>query len=165
MSLQILVITIPGFVMNYTLILWYLQSVNKLDLKTIPWLLFSAVLISSDPMLTSASIRDLGRYPFLYFFLSYTEGIFCVLLVFMLRFFVRDEFSPCVVVWGTAGHGGLTKYSAGIAEDSRKGQWLAHAASKTSSLPSWTRVIWAVTLHWQKGLGHHITFCLISHAL
>ncbi|XP_075845683.1 solute carrier family 9 member C1 [Microtus pennsylvanicus] len=57
---QILVITIPGFVMNYTLILWYLQSVNKLDLKTIPWLLFSAVLISSDPMLTSASIRDLG---------------------------------------------------------------------------------------------------------
>ncbi|XP_057621376.1 sodium/hydrogen exchanger 10 [Chionomys nivalis] len=57
---QILLITIPGFVMNYTLILWYLQSVNKLDLKTIPWLLFSAVLISSDPMLTSASIRDLG---------------------------------------------------------------------------------------------------------
>lgn len=114
MSLQILVITIPGFVMNYTLILWYLQSVNKLDLKTIPWLLFSAVLISSDPMLTSASIRDLGRYPFLYFFLSYTEGIFCGLLVFVLRFFVRDEFSPCVVVrdcrtWRTG------KYSAGIA--------------------------------------------------
>nr|XP_048310322.1 sodium/hydrogen exchanger 10 isoform X6 [Myodes glareolus] len=57
---QILLITIPGFVMNYTLILWYLQSVNKLDLKRFPWLLFSAVLISSDPMLTSASIRDLG---------------------------------------------------------------------------------------------------------
>ncbi|XP_038202287.1 sodium/hydrogen exchanger 10 [Arvicola amphibius] len=57
---QILLITIPGFVINYTLILWYLQSLNKLDLKTIPWLLFSAVLISSDPMLTSASIRDLG---------------------------------------------------------------------------------------------------------
>ncbi|NP_001008762.2 sodium/hydrogen exchanger 10 isoform X1 [Rattus norvegicus] len=57
---QILLITIPGFMINYTLILWYLQSVNKLSLKTIPWLLFSAVLISSDPMLTSASIRDLG---------------------------------------------------------------------------------------------------------
>ncbi|ERE76951.1 sodium/hydrogen exchanger 10 [Cricetulus griseus] len=58
---QILLITIPGFVMNYTLILWYLQSVNKLSLKTVPWLLFSAVLVSSDPMLTSASIRDLAR--------------------------------------------------------------------------------------------------------
>ncbi|XP_021065372.1 sodium/hydrogen exchanger 10 isoform X2 [Mus pahari] len=57
---QILLITIPGFLINYTLILWYLQSVNKLSLKTVPWLLFSAVLISSDPMLTSASIRDLG---------------------------------------------------------------------------------------------------------
>ncbi|XP_028641074.1 sodium/hydrogen exchanger 10 isoform X1 [Grammomys surdaster] len=57
---QILLITIPGFMINYTLILWYLQSVNKLSLKTVPWLLFSAVLISSDPMLTSASIRDLG---------------------------------------------------------------------------------------------------------
>ncbi|XP_040606695.1 sodium/hydrogen exchanger 10 isoform X1 [Mesocricetus auratus] len=57
---QILLITIPGFVMNYTLILWYLQSVNKLTLKTVPWLLFSAVLVSSDPMLTSASIRNLG---------------------------------------------------------------------------------------------------------
>ncbi|XP_059133767.1 sodium/hydrogen exchanger 10 [Peromyscus eremicus] len=57
---QIVLITIPGFVINYTLILWYLQSVNKLSLKTVPWLLFSAVLISSDPMLTSASIRDLG---------------------------------------------------------------------------------------------------------
>lgn len=98
MSLQILLITIPGFVMNYTLILWYLQSVNKLDLKRFPWLLFSAVLISSDPMLTSASIRDLGRYPFLFFFLSYTEGIFCGLLIFMLRSFVRDGFSPPVVV-------------------------------------------------------------------
>ncbi|KAL1788499.1 sodium/hydrogen exchanger 10 [Sigmodon hispidus] len=57
---QIVLITVPGFVINYTLILWYLQSVNKLSLKTVPWLLFSAVLISSDPMLTSASIRDLG---------------------------------------------------------------------------------------------------------
>lgn len=66
MSLQILLITIPGFMINYTLILWYLQSVNKLSLKTIPWLLFSAVLISSDPMLTSASIRDLGKYPSLF---------------------------------------------------------------------------------------------------
>ncbi|XP_051006304.1 sodium/hydrogen exchanger 10 [Acomys russatus] len=57
---QILVITIPGFVINYILILWYLQSVNKLSLKNVPWFLFSAVLISSDPMLTAAAIRDLG---------------------------------------------------------------------------------------------------------
>nr|XP_020017851.1 sodium/hydrogen exchanger 10 [Castor canadensis] len=57
---QILLITVPGFVVNYILILWYLQSVTKLPLKTIPWLLFAAVLVSSDPMLTAASIRDLG---------------------------------------------------------------------------------------------------------
>ncbi|XP_047421008.1 sodium/hydrogen exchanger 10 [Sciurus carolinensis] len=57
---QILLITIPGFVINYVLIIWYLQSVNKLPLKTIPWLLFSVILISSDPMLTAAAIRDLG---------------------------------------------------------------------------------------------------------
>ncbi|XP_076723136.1 solute carrier family 9 member C1 [Callospermophilus lateralis] len=57
---QILLITIPGFVVNYVLILWYLQSVNKLLLKTIPWLLFAVILISSDPMLTAAAIRDLG---------------------------------------------------------------------------------------------------------
>ncbi|XP_058412501.1 sodium/hydrogen exchanger 10 [Diceros bicornis minor] len=57
---QILLITIPGFLMNYILILWYLASVNKLLLKTTPWLLFSAILVSSDPMLTSAAIRDLG---------------------------------------------------------------------------------------------------------
>lgn len=78
MSLQIVLITIPGFVINYTLILWYLQSVNKLSLKTVPWLLFSAVLISSDPMLTSASIRDLGRYPFLFFFSFPTLKIYFV---------------------------------------------------------------------------------------
>ncbi|KAG3271476.1 solute carrier family 9 member C1 [Ictidomys tridecemlineatus] len=57
---QILLITIPGFVINYVLILWYLQSVNKLLLKTIPWLLFAVILMSSDPMLTAAAIRDLG---------------------------------------------------------------------------------------------------------
>uniref|UniRef100_A0A8C5NXZ3 Solute carrier family 9 member C1 n=1 Tax=Jaculus jaculus TaxID=51337 RepID=A0A8C5NXZ3_JACJA len=57
---QILLITIPGFAVNYILILWYLHSVNKLVLKTIPWLLFSAILVSSDPMLTATSIRDLG---------------------------------------------------------------------------------------------------------
>ncbi|XP_045421718.1 sodium/hydrogen exchanger 10 [Lemur catta] len=57
---QILLITIPGFLINYTLILWYLASVNKLLLKTIPWLLFSAILVSPDPMLTATAIRDLG---------------------------------------------------------------------------------------------------------
>ncbi|XP_053076822.1 sodium/hydrogen exchanger 10 isoform X2 [Acinonyx jubatus] len=57
---QIILITIPGFFMNYTLILWYLASVNKLLLKTTPWLLFATILMSSDPMLTAAAIRDLG---------------------------------------------------------------------------------------------------------
>uniref|UniRef100_A0A8C6BDF5 Solute carrier family 9 member C1 n=1 Tax=Monodon monoceros TaxID=40151 RepID=A0A8C6BDF5_MONMO len=57
---QILLITIPGFLINYTLILWYLASVNKLVLKNTTWLLFSAILVSSDPMLTSSSIKDLG---------------------------------------------------------------------------------------------------------
>ncbi|XP_047729890.1 sodium/hydrogen exchanger 10 isoform X2 [Prionailurus viverrinus] len=57
---QIILITIPGFLMNYTLILWYLASVNKLLLKTTPWLLFATILMSSDPMLTAAAIRDLG---------------------------------------------------------------------------------------------------------
>uniref|UniRef100_H0WFR9 Solute carrier family 9 member C1 n=1 Tax=Otolemur garnettii TaxID=30611 RepID=H0WFR9_OTOGA len=57
---QILLLTIPGFFINYILILWYLASVNKLLLKPGPWLLFSAILVSSDPMLTAAAIRDLG---------------------------------------------------------------------------------------------------------
>nr|XP_010969234.2 sodium/hydrogen exchanger 10 [Camelus bactrianus] len=57
---QILLITIPGFFINYILILWYLASVNKLLLKTTQWLLFSAILMSSDPMLTAAAVRDLG---------------------------------------------------------------------------------------------------------
>lgn len=71
-SLQILLITIPGFVINYILILWYLQTVNKLFLKTIPWFLFAAILVSSDPMLTAAAIRDLGRYIILF---SYFENV------------------------------------------------------------------------------------------
>ncbi|XP_012642919.1 solute carrier family 9 member C1 [Microcebus murinus] len=58
--LQILLITVPGFFINYVLILWYLASVNKLLLKNTAWLLFSAVLASSDPMLTATAIRDLG---------------------------------------------------------------------------------------------------------
>lgn len=160
MSLQILLIAIPGFVVNYTLILWYLQSVNKLDLKTVPCLLFSAVLISSDPMLTSASIRDLGRYPFLFFFLSYTEGIFCSLLIFMLRTFVRDRFSPCVVLWGTAGCGGLANILQVLLRTAGKANGKPMLLLNKSSLPSWTKVIRAVTLHWQKGLGHHTTFLL-----
>ncbi|XP_012507678.1 PREDICTED: sodium/hydrogen exchanger 10 [Propithecus coquereli] len=58
--LQILLITVPGLLINYFLILWYLSSVNKLHLKDTPWLLFSAILVSSDPMLTATAIRDLG---------------------------------------------------------------------------------------------------------
>uniref|UniRef100_F6XSU5 Solute carrier family 9 member C1 n=1 Tax=Macaca mulatta TaxID=9544 RepID=F6XSU5_MACMU len=57
---QILLITIPGFLVNYILVLWYLAAVNKLHLKPTPWLLFSAILVSSDPMLTAAAVRDLG---------------------------------------------------------------------------------------------------------
>uniref|UniRef100_A0A2K5C8Y8 Solute carrier family 9 member C1 n=1 Tax=Aotus nancymaae TaxID=37293 RepID=A0A2K5C8Y8_AOTNA len=57
---QVLLITVPGFLFNYILVLWYLASVNKLVLKPTPRLLFSAILVSSDPMLTAASIRDLG---------------------------------------------------------------------------------------------------------
>ncbi|XP_021789725.2 sodium/hydrogen exchanger 10 isoform X5 [Papio anubis] len=59
-SLRILLITIPGFLVNYILVLWYLAAVNKLHLKPTPWLLFSAILVSSDPMLTAAAVRDLG---------------------------------------------------------------------------------------------------------
>ncbi|XP_006895420.1 PREDICTED: sodium/hydrogen exchanger 10 [Elephantulus edwardii] len=57
---QIILMTIPGFLVNHTLILWYLNSVNKFSLRTMPTLLFSLILYSSDPMLTSAAIRDLG---------------------------------------------------------------------------------------------------------
>ncbi|XP_033067207.1 sodium/hydrogen exchanger 10 isoform X7 [Trachypithecus francoisi] len=57
---QILLITIPGLLVNYILVLWYLASLNKLHLKHTPWLLFSAILVSSDPMLTAAAVRDLG---------------------------------------------------------------------------------------------------------
>ncbi|EHB03099.1 Sodium/hydrogen exchanger 10, partial [Heterocephalus glaber] len=57
---QILLITIPGFLVNYMLILWYLQSVNKLLLEPIQWSLFSVILMSSDPMITAAAIKDLG---------------------------------------------------------------------------------------------------------
>ncbi|XP_058152405.1 solute carrier family 9 member C1 isoform X2 [Dasypus novemcinctus] len=57
---QILLITIPGLLVNYVLIIWYLTSMNKLLLKTTPWLLFAAILLGSDPMLTAAAIRDLG---------------------------------------------------------------------------------------------------------
>ncbi|XP_066096903.1 solute carrier family 9 member C1 [Saccopteryx bilineata] len=57
---QILLITGPGFFINYTLILWHLASVNIVNLKITSWLLFSAILVSSDPMLTAAALRNLG---------------------------------------------------------------------------------------------------------
>lgn len=84
--LQIILITIPGFCINYTLILWYLTSVDKLHLRTTPWLLFSAILLSSDPMLTAAAIRNLGRYifsPFLYlkYQILYLSCIFLISVV------------------------------------------------------------------------------------
>ena len=64
--LQIVFITVPGFLINYALILWYLASMNKLLLKTTPWLLFSAILVSLDPMLTLSAIKDLGKCIFLF---------------------------------------------------------------------------------------------------
>ncbi|XP_007945634.1 sodium/hydrogen exchanger 10 [Orycteropus afer afer] len=57
---QILLIAIPGSLLNYVLIIWYLSSVNKLPMRIMPSLLFSLVLYTSDPMLTAAAIRDLG---------------------------------------------------------------------------------------------------------
>ncbi|XP_058517269.1 sodium/hydrogen exchanger 10 [Ochotona princeps] len=57
---QILLITIPGFALNYILIFLYLESVDKLMLKTISWYLFAVILMSSDPLLTASAIRDLG---------------------------------------------------------------------------------------------------------
>ncbi|XP_006864274.1 PREDICTED: sodium/hydrogen exchanger 10 [Chrysochloris asiatica] len=57
---QIIIITIPGFLLNYMFIFWYLSSVNKLPLRIIPSLLFSLILYSSDPMLTAVAVRDLG---------------------------------------------------------------------------------------------------------
>ncbi|XP_063095744.1 sodium/hydrogen exchanger 10 isoform X1 [Cavia porcellus] len=57
---QLLLITIPGFAFNYMLIFWYLKSLNILNLSTIQLSLFSCILMSSDPMITAASIKDLG---------------------------------------------------------------------------------------------------------
>ncbi|XP_037381464.1 sodium/hydrogen exchanger 10 isoform X2 [Talpa occidentalis] len=57
---QLLLISIPGFLVNYLLILWYLSSVDKLLLQPTPRLLFSTILMSSDPMLTATAIRDLA---------------------------------------------------------------------------------------------------------
>ncbi|XP_021789728.2 sodium/hydrogen exchanger 10 isoform X9 [Papio anubis] len=74
---QILLITIPGFLVNYILVLWYLAAVNKLHLKPTPWLLFSAILVSSDPMLTAAAVRDLGE-------LLGMSGIFTLAIVGLL---------------------------------------------------------------------------------
>ncbi|XP_021562267.1 sodium/hydrogen exchanger 10-like, partial [Carlito syrichta] len=57
---QILVIIIPGLLINYILIFWYLASVDKIVLKHTPWLLFSTLLVCTDPMLTAAALRHLG---------------------------------------------------------------------------------------------------------
>ncbi|XP_005386442.1 PREDICTED: sodium/hydrogen exchanger 10 isoform X2 [Chinchilla lanigera] len=57
---QLFLITIPGFAINYMLIFWYLLSVNKLLLKPIQLSLFSSILMSADPMVTAAAIKDLG---------------------------------------------------------------------------------------------------------
>ncbi|XP_004624934.2 sodium/hydrogen exchanger 10 [Octodon degus] len=57
---QLFLITVPGFAIKYTLIFWYLQSLNKLNLKPIQWTLFSSILMSSDPMITASAIKDLG---------------------------------------------------------------------------------------------------------
>ncbi|XP_073086513.1 solute carrier family 9 member C1 isoform X5 [Manis javanica] len=92
---QILLITIPGFLMNYILVLWYLTSVNKLLLKTIPWLLFSSILVSSDPTLTAVAVRDLAQ-AFLseiwsYFIASFLFGILSSKLIQLWLSTVFDD--------------------------------------------------------------------------
>lgn len=85
--MQILLITIPGFVINFTLIFWYLASVNKLYLSTVSQLLFSTILLSSDPMLTATAIRDLGRY--IFFLFLYLKHHILYLTCLVLRSFVH----------------------------------------------------------------------------
>lgn len=97
--MQIVLITVPGFLINYILILWHLAYLDKLNLKNVPWLLFSVILVSSDPMQTAAAIRDLGRYIFFFLYLKY----YILYLTFLfLRSFVHCSFSQCEVgYWGT----------------------------------------------------------------
>ncbi|XP_010628437.1 sodium/hydrogen exchanger 10 isoform X1 [Fukomys damarensis] len=76
---QIFLIAIPGFFVNYMLILWYLQSVNKLLLKPMQWSLFSVILMSSDPLLTAAAIKDLGLSKSLISLINGESVITCVI--------------------------------------------------------------------------------------
>ncbi|XP_074157273.1 solute carrier family 9 member C1 isoform X2 [Sminthopsis crassicaudata] len=57
---QIVILTIPGFFLNYALVDWYLTSVNKLVLENTSRVLFAIMLVCTDPMLTTSAIRNLG---------------------------------------------------------------------------------------------------------
>ncbi|XP_051847164.1 sodium/hydrogen exchanger 10 [Antechinus flavipes] len=57
---QIIILTVPGFFLNYALVDWYLTSVNKLVLESSPRVLFAIMLVCTDPMLTTSAIRNIG---------------------------------------------------------------------------------------------------------
>ncbi|XP_031815516.1 sodium/hydrogen exchanger 10 isoform X2 [Sarcophilus harrisii] len=57
---QIVILTVPGFFLNYALVDWYLTSVNKLVLENTSRVLFAIMLVCTDPMLTTSAIRNLG---------------------------------------------------------------------------------------------------------
>ncbi|XP_044525120.1 sodium/hydrogen exchanger 10 [Gracilinanus agilis] len=57
---QIIVLTVPGFFLNYALVDWYLFSVNKLLLKGVTRVLFAFIIVCTDPMLTTTAIKNLG---------------------------------------------------------------------------------------------------------
>ncbi|XP_004706534.1 sodium/hydrogen exchanger 10 [Echinops telfairi] len=86
---QILLITIPGFLLNNILIFWYLLSVNKLPTGTMPLLLFSLILHSSDPMLTAAAIRNLGLSRSLSNLIN-GESLMCSILSLMVFSFILE---------------------------------------------------------------------------
>ncbi|XP_055965114.1 sodium/hydrogen exchanger 10 [Sorex fumeus] len=86
---QIFLITVPGFIVNYVLVLWYLSSVDKLLLRTPSWVLFTTILISSDPMLTAASIRELGLSKGLINLIN-GESLITTILSFSMFFSIID---------------------------------------------------------------------------
>ncbi|XP_043849425.1 sodium/hydrogen exchanger 10 [Dromiciops gliroides] len=57
---QIFILTVPGFLLNYALVDWYLTSMNKLVLENTSRVLFAIILVCTDPMLTTSAIRNLG---------------------------------------------------------------------------------------------------------
>ncbi|XP_074070587.1 solute carrier family 9 member C1 [Macrotis lagotis] len=57
---QILILTVPGFFLNYILVDWYLKAMNKLNLENTSRVLFALILICTDPMQTTSAIKKLG---------------------------------------------------------------------------------------------------------